>query len=219
MIVVPKPFEIEGFSFFRITPQSPDFSEFCDFFTHSIVSHTKQAQGDKTPEEIAQGVREGETKLGSSGILVICKHLGKIVGCVRIAIDTEHAHIPTESHIGVSFDKLRSQGNIMEISRLAIAQEYRRNPVILDGLFTWCNNAALANDIDFVLATGFSYVVPLYKRLAFELFYPKGHQKYSIKMPNGFIMHPLILNFSDLVLNKNLIYQQNLVAIHLQINI
>ena len=96
----------------------------------------------------------------------------------------------------------------MEISRLAIDEKYRRNPLVLGGLFTWCNNCALANYIDFVIATGFSYVVPLYKRLAFELIYPKGHEKYAVKMPNGFTMHPLILNFSDLVLNKNNVYQQ-----------
>ena len=92
MIIVPQPFETEGFSFYRITPQSPDFSEFCHFFAHSIVSHYKQTKGEKTINEIITSVNTGETTLGHAGILVICKHLNKIIGCVRIAIDTSLSH-------------------------------------------------------------------------------------------------------------------------------
>ena len=203
-----QPFESDGLSFVRINAEHVEFAAFCDFFAAQILGHERQAKPTKTHAEVVQGVSDGERALGDAGVLVVCKHGARIVGCVRIAIDTPARGIPFEGHIGLSLTRLRKLGRIMEISRLAIASEHRSNRAILDGLFAWCNNVALAEDIDFVFAMGFPYVVPLYRRLAFDLLFGKGHERHAVPMANGFLMHPMILNFSALHLDRRQDYEQ-----------
>ncbi len=195
-------FRTGDLAFHEITSKHADFAEFCSFYARNLMTDPRQAASCKTLAELIAGIRETEISAGNSTIIFVCKLNGVIIGCIRCVVDRRDSHLPTEKEIDCSFDDLRKYGKLMEVGRLAIDEAHRGKPEVLTGLFSGVVNVALERDVSYLVSSGFPYIVSVYLKLGFVMLFGKSDRRHAVRRSHGYVTHPVLLDFSDLVLNK-----------------
>lgn len=196
-------FNRNGLQFYRIKNSHSDFAQFCEFYARHIMDDPRQDQGTKTLPQLTQNVRDMETALGAASAIILCKENDILAGCIRCVMDSPDIRLPTEKEIDSPFDNLRRHGKLMEIGRLAIDERYRSRSDVINGLFSAFVDLALEHDVSYVVSSGFSYVLPIYLKLGFEILFHKSDRRYAIRRSHGYVTHPLLLDFAELILYRS----------------
>jgi len=191
-------FIIGEFSFRRAHHGSSEFVQFCDFYAQQIHIRNDVENG-KTEQEISDIVADVERELGTDSYIFIATHETQVIGCIRCIVDRSARPFPLENDMQISFNPLRRLGKVLHIGRLAIDPAYRERPDVLCGLFKCFVDLALSKDVSFVVAESFFHRMPTYLKLGLEVLFERSDPRYTVKMPYGYICHPVYLNFSKLI--------------------
>lgn len=194
-------FAIQEFEFQRLLSTSPEFPSFCDFFARQIYRPGDDGNM-KTVEEIAEIVSSTEKELAADSYIFIAKDEGRIVGCMRCILDRKGRPFPLEIEMDSSLDRLRKIGKLMHVGRLAVDDQYRERPAVLNGLFKCFLDLSLSQDVSFVVAEGYRHRLPTYLKLGFEIMFDRSDRRHAVKMAYGYVCYPLFMNFAFLVFNR-----------------
>lgn len=125
-------------------------------------------------------------------------HQGRIVGGIGVVLDRPGRRLPAEEGIGVSLDRLREIGRVMEVRRLSIDREHRLQPDILRGLFKCIIEVALENRVSFIVDFAFSFAAPVLDKVGLRILNIPGCDVRMFGAP----MRLLAMNLAALTVTK-----------------
>ncbi len=197
-----KEFNYAGFVFREVHgPQAME--SIVRFYSQEIMTALKRDRKNKTEHNIDDIYKEAlaaEKRMAGPGHHYFeALDQGNVIGVVAVAIDHPGRLTPIEIAMGVTFDRLRPYGRIMEIRRLGIDKDYRFRFEVISGLFKCALDFGLENDVSFFTTYAFSFTQSMYDKVGFKPVV--SHGKTGILF--GSMMQPMVMNFAHSVLVQN----------------
>jgi len=195
-----KEFELGGFVFRELDHDEATLAPFLAFYARELgdaIGQDPKAQGPYSGAAILDSACRTERELARGrdyyfGVF----HHGKLIGAMAVSVDRGRIRLPLEEYLGIAMDPLRRYGRIADVRRTSVDKNYRFHGDVLRGLIKCCIEAAMENDVSFVMNYAFHFTLRMYSKIGFEAIGAPERQGYLYGSP----MQLTVMNLAALAL-------------------